>query len=205
MTRPLRSAALVGVLLPAVLLGGCLYMIPTRTDLVYEKSGSATGGFGEIFVAKPEHHLSRDPEGWTIIGSNGPGAKPILTQSDVSDWVAGALIQELSAAGYKPTAVTALPQGAPKGVTTNISRMWVTHEVTGWGAAAPSSLELEIRVVRGGVSVANLKVAAKGDFSSNFPTSMARQKAFSLQKALQEALAQAVPEIIKNLEPARGQ
>ncbi len=181
-------------------LSGCALQTQ-RFDLVYKTSGQARGGRGEILLAKPfETHGSRkDKKGRTILGKMPvAGGGWLVTQHDIGEWIAGALSQELTEAGFAVRLVTALPEGVGAGLEVTIFRILVKHEATPWGSAAPSELGLRFKVFSEGAPVKTFSIDSRGDYSrtsSNF----ARQKSFSLRKALQVALEQAVPEIIRTL------
>ncbi|HEY3353934.1 MAG TPA: hypothetical protein VGQ83_11845 [Polyangia bacterium] len=182
-----------------VTLGGCLLMTQ-RFDLVYQRGVTATGGRGELLLARPieSHGLAKDGDGRWILGTTAMGGN-LVTQDDIGNWVAAALVEELGGAGYAVKPVATLPPGASRGLQVSIIRIAVKHEATGWGSAAPSKLALDFRLFKDGANVKGFVIEAKGDYS-NTSANFARQKSLSLQKALQVALEQAVPEIVRTLE-----
>lgn len=182
---------------------GCAF-VDQRVELSYETVVNAKGGSGDVFIAKPKetHNLNKKSSGEWIIGTvkNTYGMKTadVVTGNDIGDWIAGALLKELSLAGYNVIPVTELPEDVPKGIDITILRVFVDQDVGFWTVGAISDLQFTVELWKNGVKVKILNVSAKGDERDVMGT--AQTKGISLKKALQSAMSQAVPEIIKTFE-----
>uniref|UniRef100_A0A7C4EK99 Lipoprotein n=1 Tax=Thermodesulfovibrio aggregans TaxID=86166 RepID=A0A7C4EK99_9BACT len=195
--------ALTIILTGAVLLISCAF-VDQKIDLTYERTVNAKGGSGEVFIAKPKNNtgLNKKPTGEWIIGTvkNTYGMKTadVVTSNDIEDWIVKALMQELSFAGYTVTPVIELPEDVPKGIDLTILKVFVDQDVGFWTVGAISDVQFTVEIWKNGVKVKIFNVIAKGDERSIVGS--AETKGISLRKALQSAMQQAVPEIIKTLE-----
>lgn len=201
MSKMIARNVLAGLALLA--LTNCAF-VDQKVDLSYEKVVNARGGSGEVFIAKPKnsHNLNRKPSGDWIIGTvkNTYGMKTadVITNNDIGDWIVGALMQELTFAGYSVKPVTELPNDVSKGIDLTVLKVFVDQDPGFWTVGAISDVQFMVEIWKNGVKIKSFNVAAKGDERSMAGT--AETKGVSLRKAMQAAMQQAVPEIIKTLE-----
>lgn len=199
-----KTAAKILLICTALLvLANCAF-VDQKVDLSYEKVVNARGGSGEVFIAKPKnsHNLNRKPSGDWIIGTvkNTYGMKTadVITSNDIGDWIVSALMQELTFAGYSVKPVTELPNDVSKGIDLTVLKVFVDQDPGFWTVGAISDLQFVVEAWKNGVKVKSFNVAAKGDERSM--AGSAETKGVSLRKALQAAMQQAVPEIIRTME-----
>lgn len=191
------------ILTGIILFAGCAF-VDERVDLTYERTVNAKGGTGEVYIAKPKDNtgLNKKPSGEIIIGTvkNTYGMKTadVITSNDIGDWIVKAFMQELSFAGYTVIPVTELPDDVPKGIDLTILRVFVDQDPGFWTVGAISDIQFTVEIWKNGVKVKIINVMAKGDERSVMGS--AETKGISLKKALQSAMQQAIPEIIKTLE-----
>lgn len=206
MTKIRIKLILIGVLL-ILLLIGCAGEY--KIDLSYERIVNARGGSGEILIAKPKDEIPMRPSGQYIIGTYRINVREIdiITDTNISDWVVSALEQELSASGYKPKMVLELPGNVSKGINIIISKVYLEKLTKRAEGGFPEPLiicdiELIIEIWKDGVKVRSLNIESAGDKSeiNIFTTSWKKEREIAAQEALQHAMQQAIPEIIKTLE-----
>jgi ribosomal protein S5 len=107
-------------------------------------------------------------------------------------------VQELSFAGYNTKTVSELPNDVSKGIDLTVLKVFVDQDPGFWTVGAISDVQFMVEIWKNGVRVKSFNVVAKGDERSMAGT--AETKGKSLRKAMQAAIQQAVPEIIKTLE-----
>jgi putative transposon-encoded protein len=190
------------VLFLALAAGGCAF-VDQKVDLSYQRTVNASGGSGEVFIAKPKeyHGLRKKSNSWvigTVKNTYGMKTADVVTENDIGDWIVGALVEELSAAGYRTRTVTALPKDVSKGLDLTIVRVFVDQDPGFFTVGAISDVQFTVEIWRNGTKLKQLNIVAKGDHRSGLGS--AKTKAISLRKALQAAMLEAVPEIIKTLE-----
>jgi hypothetical protein len=122
----------------------------------------------------------------------------VVTENNIGDWIVGALVQELSFAGYNTRTVSELPSDASKGIDLTVLKVFVDQDPGFWTVGAISDIQFTVEIWKNGIKAKVLNIAAKGDERSMAGT--AETKGISLRKAMQAAMQQAVPEIIKTLE-----
>jgi hypothetical protein len=82
---------------------GCAF-VDQRVDMSYERTVNASGGSGEVFIAKPKEHqsLMKKSNAWivgTVKNTLGMKTADVITENNLGDWLVGALVQELNVAG----------------------------------------------------------------------------------------------------------
>jgi len=169
-----------------------------RVDLTYGSSVNATGGSGQIFVAQPvmKQDLAALPSGRRIIGK--AGDTDLVIGESPADWLLSALVQELSAAGYDAKTVSALPTGVSKGVQATVLALSANQSSSVLTVTTATEVKLEVQLWKNGQLIKTLTAGARdqeeGMDRSSEPIRLA------LEKTLQRALQELVPDIIKSLE-----
>lgn len=107
----------IAIFLVAVMATACSHF-DQRAGLTYEKTVNATGGSGELFIAKPieKHNAVKKPSGMLILGAVKGTDRAVVTKDSIGDWVMLALMKELYIAGYNVKAVSELPENVSKGL-----------------------------------------------------------------------------------------
>lgn len=182
---------------------GCVYVDQSIT-LTYSPVNVAKGGHGDLFIAKPIDRLTnKKKNNGLIIGNVKTGVWPsrttadVVTNDNVSDWVTMAYMTELGYAGYNVKAVNSFPENLTKGIQITVKELFVTQD-NGFTIGALTDLKFSIDVYKHNNKISTIDVAAKGDSRSMYIE--AESKGLSLKKALNSAIEQSVPEIIKMLE-----
>jgi len=182
---------------------GC--MPDFRVDLTYDRVVNAAGGSGEIYIAKPKDISSIDRLSsgeWilgTVRGAFGEKKFDIVTPTNVGDWIVDALTQELTFSGYHVNLVSALPQGASKGIDLTLLKLTVNHGGV-WKLGAVSDVQFRVDIVDRGIKTKSFDVLATGDERTALVGVGVKNVGISLRKAMQIAMHHTVPEIIKTLE-----
>jgi uncharacterized lipoprotein YajG len=187
------------LVLPALLLIGCA-SLEKRVDLGYERKTSITGGAGELLIAKPvtEHHVVRAPGGRTVLGTVNEAGTQITTTDDVSEWIMRALMQELYGAGFEIKTVGRMPEHAGKGVLVRIVRLSGNQSTDGITITTRTDIELAADLWKNGRLLKTITVATGSEDKG-----LDRSGAFvsdALQRTLQAAMQQLLPEIVRSLE-----
>ena len=199
----IKGCSLFVALLASASMAGCAF-VDQKVDLSYERTVGAKGGAGDIMIAKPVEmqSLTKKGENVWVIGSvkntYGVRTADTVTDNNLGDWVVRALTQELTDAGYLISHVDKLPPGIPKGLDVTVLRVWVDQDPGFWSVGAISDVQFNIDIWKNGTKVKTVNIAGKGDDRSIAGT--AETKGLSLKKALQAAMRQAVPELIRTLE-----
>lgn len=181
---------------------GCAF-IDQKVDMSYERIVNARGGSGEVLIAKPKEHqsLMKKSNSWivgTVKNTLGMKTADVITENNLGDWLVGALVQELSVAGYNAKTVSALPNDVSKGLDLTILKVYVDQDPGFWTVGAISDVQFTVEIWKNGMKAKALNIAAKGDERSMVGS--AETKGISFRKAMQAAMQQAVPAIIKTLE-----
>jgi hypothetical protein len=122
----------------------------------------------------------------------------VITENNLGDWLVGALVQELSFAGYHTKTVSTLPNDVSKGLDLTILKVYVDQDPGFWTVGAISDVQFTVEIWKNGMKAKALNITAKGDERSMVGS--AETKGISFRKAMQAAMQQAVPAIIKTLE-----
>lgn len=206
----MRSFSLIVFFL--FLTSGCAY-VDQKVTLTYSQIKAAQGGHGTLFIAKPVDKLSNKRKGESlIIGDivNGYGRQKtadLLTDDNVGDWLVSAYIAELNYAGYHVRTVHDFPSDFSKGIQITVNQLFVATDVPPYfslralditGIKNITSLSFYIDVYRDSIKIGTVKVDAKGKIDAFGVT--AKEKGLSIKKALESAMRESVPEIIKVLE-----
>lgn len=199
-----RAYHLLLVFLISSMMAGCAF-VDQKVDLSYEKTVGAKGGAGDLTIAKPTEMQTLTKKGdnlWvigTVKNTYGMRTADTVTDNNLGDWVVRALTHELTEAGYVISHVDKLPNNVQKGLDVTIIRVWVDQDAGFWTVGAISDVQFNVDIWRNGEKLKTLNLAGKADDRS-MVGGTAETKGLSLKKALQAAMQQAVPEIIKTLE-----
>ena len=197
-----REGFFWGFIIFSSLLVGCA-TLEKPVDLTYSHAVTAGGGSGEAYLAMPviEPHLLKMPRGRTVLGTVKGTATQIVTSDDVSQWIIGALTDELHSAGYEIRTVPRLPPGVPQGVSVRVVKLSADQATDGLLLTTSTDISLAAEVWKQGVLVKTLTAeAARQD------QGLDRSGTFvgaTLQETLQSAMEQLVPDIIGALAPAK--
>ena len=179
------------------------HLLTSKVDLSYERTVNARGGSGELFIAKPKEHQSliKKSTSWvigTVKNTLGMKTADVITENDIGDWLVGALTQELSIAGYRIKTVSVLPNDVSKGLDLTILKVFVDQDPGMFTVGAISDVQFTVEIWKNSIMAKSLIIAAKGDERSMVGS--AETKGISFRKAMQAAMQEAVPAIIKTLE-----
>ncbi len=191
----MSSRALLFLFLLAV--AGCA-TLEKPVDLTYGRFVNATGGSGELFVAEPmmKQNLAALPSGKQIIGRAGDA--DVVIRESPADWLRSALVEELSAAGYDPKKVDALPAGVSRGVKATIITLSANQSSSVLTVTTVAEVKLEVQLWKNGQPIKTLTVSAR-DQDEGIDRSSEPIR-WALEKTLQRAMQDLVPDIIKGLE-----
>ena len=166
-------------------------------NLKYTPSVHAHGGSGEIVLVKPVETHGNPRVMGSLYSLGKVGGKEFISLDAIEPWVTEALLQELTEAGYTVRTAPRLPDSAPRGLEVAISRV---HLVEGDWRESRSDVNIEITVHSHGEAKV-LVVKSKGNClaSENLGVWPATFE-ISIDRALQQALGKAVPEIVKIFE-----
>ncbi len=178
----------------ACLLIGCA-AVEKRADLTYQRATDVRGGSGEIYLAKPviDVQLGRMP-GRTVLGSVGNTGTQIVTTDDISDWIMGALSDELYHAGYEIRTVPTLPVDTSRGVLVWVKGLSAEQEDKGFILTTSTGMELSAEIWKDGRISKTLTVKVSSQDEGMDRTG--EPVTSSLQKTLQSAMVQLLPGIV---------
>ncbi|MGD0232060.1 MAG: hypothetical protein ABSC19_17180 [Syntrophorhabdales bacterium] len=181
-------------LFPA-LLSGCA-PLEKRVDLNYRQAVYGSGGSGEIFLARPvfEKQPAQLPGGRVILGPVRGTDTLIVTTDDLSQWIADALIQELSSVGYEVRRVPALSARVSRGVVLKVQNFSCNQLAGELVLTTSTHIALVADVWENGRVVKTLTASA-GSEDQGLDRS-GPVVAASLEKTLQSTLRELVPGII---------
>jgi hypothetical protein len=191
--RVLRSAPFF-----LLLIATCCAPLEKRVDLTYQGFVNATGGSGQVFVAQPvmKQSLPALPSGAQVVGKV-EGADIVVAESP-ANWLLSALVKELSAAGYDVKTVSALPAGVSKGVEATILALSANQSSGVLTVTTVTEVKLKARLWKNGVIMKTLTASAQ-DHEEGMNRSSEPIR-WALEKTLQRAMQELVPDIIKSLE-----
>ena len=158
--RSVRFIPHTVALLLLFIAAGCA-PLEKRVDLTYARAVNATGGSGALFAAQPimKQSLPLLPSGRQVIGA-GEGSD-LVTKDSPANWLLSALVQELSAAGYKVETGPNLPAGVPKGVTASILTLSANQSSKMVTVLTVTEVRLEIKLWKNGQLVKTLTASAR--------------------------------------------
>lgn len=196
-TYRLSLRLLVPLLLLAICASGCA-PVQQRVDLTYGRSVNASGGSGQIFVAEraARYGATSSTAGKLVLGKT--GEEDIFTQSDPVKWFLLALVEELSAAGYDVRTCPELPDNVLKGVRPAIVSLSAHQSFNIFTISTIAEVKLEAQVLKNGRLVKTLAAGARDEYEGLDRSSEPIR--WALEKTLQGALQELIPDIIKNLE-----
>ena len=187
-----RSFALLLVLIAA----GCA-PLEKRVNLTYQQSVSTTGGSGEVLIAEPvmKQDLAQLPSGKKIIGK--AGDTDLIISESPAHWLRSAIRQELSAAGYDVKIVATLPAGVSKGVKAILLSVSANQSSKVLTVVTVTEVRLEAELWKNGQLLKRLTASARDQEEGVDRSSEPIRSA--LEKTLQRALQELVPDIVKSL------
>lgn len=192
---PLRFLALLIFLTACI--AGCA-PVQQRVVLTYERFVNASGGSGQIFVAVPETRYSATPfrAEKEVLGKT--GEEDIFTQDNPARWFFTALAEELSAAGYEVKACPELPDNISKGIKPAIVGLSANQSFNVLTVSTVAEVKLEVQVFKNGRLIKTLHSGARDEYEGVDRSSEPIRS--GLEKTLQGALKELIPDIIKYLE-----
>lgn len=200
MARPGRKIVRGAVgLLFALLVAGCA-TTNQKVTVLYQPVVHDGTGAGELYLAGTGRSAGHADIQWvvgTVKNSDEEPVGDIVSPIASADLVTDAFKQELAAAGYTTNLVGSLPQGTAKGIVVTGADIHLEEVSSLIKAEGTSRVKVSVEVWRQGRVVKKLAYEERiSDFAVKdrdqlLPT--------ILQKALQEIMKQAVPEIIKVL------
>lgn len=203
MARLVRNTvSTAACILFVALLAGCA-TYDQKVTLLYQPVVNAGGGAGELYLAAAGGRSGTGKAGavqW-IIGkvknSDGEQVGDIVTTVSPNDMVLDAFSRELKVSGYRVTQVNTLPEDVSKGVVISLIDMNLEEVVSIVKAEGQSRLTVSLELWKNG------KIFKKLYYQTGFSDFAIKDRntllPTTLQKALQELMRQAVPEIIKQI------
>ena len=136
------------------------------------------------------------PSGKHVVGK-AEDVDVVITESPVN-WLLSALVQELSAAGYDVKTAPALPAGVSKGVQATVLAISANQSSNVLTITTVTEVKLEAQLWKNGQVIKTLTAAAR-DQEEGMDRSSEPIR-WALEKTLQRAMQELVPDIIKSLE-----
>lgn len=211
----------------SIVVAGCATTDQKLSRQQYQPVVSATGGSGELYLAVTDEPIVLRSDGKPTMRKKETGEKPVVRKPGVRKGAArklavvtvkdgrgkklGVMVtpiapdellqdafrQELNAAGYTVRLVNALPKGGGKGIAFSHVSMKM-EQVSGLLAVEGTckvNVGLDLR--RNGVTVKKLRYEASYSDSAISDRDLLLQA--TMQKALQDVMKQAIPDIINAL------
>jgi hypothetical protein len=199
MKNPIYSFGRTIRLLPIILLAGllaCSASLEKRLNLTgYETAVHGMKGSGEVYLARPvlEERLSVLPGGRIVLGYVKGTGEQLVTQDDLSEWVADALARELQSSGYEVKRSPGLPAHASGGIVVRIVQL-SAGQTDGLVLATTTNIRLAADIWKNDRLVKTITAGANSkdegiDRSGEFV-------AASLRKQLQLVMQELVPDIV---------
>ena len=197
MVRGLWLKSFILFFLLAICTAGCA-PVQQRVDLTYGRFVNASGGSGQIFIARPVARYSATSfqVGKQVLGKT--GEEEIFTQDDPVNWFLSALVEELSAAGYEAKTCPELPGNVLKGVKPAIVSLSANQSSNVFTISTVAEVKLEAQVFKNGQFIKTLTSGARDEDEGLDHSSEPIR--WALEKTLQHAMQELVPYIIKSLE-----
>ncbi|MBJ6725751.1 YajG family lipoprotein [Geomesophilobacter sediminis] len=205
----MRSKTIAMVFLGLAVLTGCS-AVPHRVDLMYQpQTRAAKGSSGRIYLATPKVFCNADnppPVRW-VIGrvreKEGGQLDEITSAISPRDQVNDALMQELQQAGYQ-LSTGELP---PESVTELYLRLHdvtidVDEETTWYAVTTKAKVSMQVELWQGGQLAKRTEYHA--GYQESYPRDRSEELPVVLQKALEGAVGQAVPDIVSLAKVAAG-
>ncbi len=202
-----KRNAVMGMLIPVLssvlLMSGCA-TVDRKVNLHYEVSAPATGGSGELYVAQEGGHGVSGAETavqWImgkIQDTDGKHLANIVTPTAPTELMTGAFKEELKAAGYRILPVTSLPADVAKGIVFGNITIALDEVSSFVKADAKCTAKVSAEIWRDGSRITKLDYETI--YNDSAVTDRDRILQDTLQRALQNLMKRAVPEIIKALE-----
>lgn len=189
----------VGVLL-AVMVAGCATG-NRKVTVLYQPVVHDGTGVGDLYLAESPGSVGRADIEWvvgTVKNSDGVALGDIVTPIAPADLAVDALKQELTAAGYKVSTVGSLPQQVAKGVVVTGTEIRLEDRSSLVKEEGTSRVKITLELWKNGTKLKKLSYESSfSDFAVKDRESLLQA---TLQKALQDAMERAIPEIIAAFE-----
>ena len=172
--------------------------VQQRVDLTYGRFVNASGGSGELFIARPaaRYSVTHFQTGKEVLGKT--GEEEIFTENDPVNWLLSALVEELSAAGYTVKTCPELPGNVSKGLKPAIVSLSANQSSNALTISTVAQVKLEAQVFRDGRLIKTLTSGARDEDEGMDRSSEPIR--WALEKTLQHAMQGLVPDIVKSLE-----
>jgi hypothetical protein len=169
-----------------------------HVDLTYQGVVNAAGGSGQVFIAEPvmKQTLAALPSGKQVIGK-AKDADVVIKESPVN-WLLSALVKELSAAGYDVKTVPTLSADVSRGVQPTILALSANQSSSVLTVTTVTEVKLEAQLWKNGQLIKTLTAGAR-DQEEGMDRSSEPIR-WALEKTLQRAMQELVPDIIKSLK-----
>lgn len=171
-----------------------------KVTVLYQPVVHDVTGAGELYLAGAKGSAGQTDIQWvvgTVKNSAGEPVGDIVLPIAPADLVMDAFKQEFTAAGYSTSLVGLLPQGIAKGIVVTGAEIHMEEVSSLIKAEGTSRVKVSVEVWKQGRVVKKLAYEARiSDFAVKDRDQLLPD---TLQKALQEIMKQAVPEVIKVL------
>lgn len=166
--------------------------------LSYDKSLNLSGGSGEITIAKPMilQSFKKNSSGQILLGDYWDAVTwDIVTDSNISDWIANALGQELKSAGYKVNYVNEITTETTKGLTVTLLKFAIV------GARKPiihsldTNMLLSLKLWKDGRMVKEYFIEGNGE-NAGWTPNMAKKAGQSIEVAFNYCIKEMMIKII---------
>jgi len=198
-------------LLGGGLLAGCAFT-GKMVELPYAPVVNAVGGGGELYLARSAEPASSEGKGrasWIVgVMKNNEGERigDVVTGVPPGELLLHAFAEEFRSAGYAVKTVGALPAGAVAGINFNRLSIAMEQSTSLMKVDARSRVTVAAELWQNGKPVATLDYEAA--YADSAVTNRDQLLQFTLEKAVQALMKQAVPEIIRKVgaagKPAEG-
>lgn len=188
-----------------ILLSGCATTQDSRVSLLYEPTGTARGGFGEIVLYTPESNketAGKSPAQWElgrISDKEGKTIAKIISSRSPNDLIIDAFTQELKSSGYSPVSIGRNPSfEAEKGVRILDVSIKIDEIKRFLSDEATSVATLTVQPLRNGNELKKLRYESRITFSRVSDRDQIANDV--LHKTLQNLMQKAMPDIVKLIE-----
>ena len=177
---------------------GCAFT-DQNAILKYTPVSDTTGGAGEVQVAKPTVSDMKLLKGKQVIGTVkntlGMVTADVLSEYSVEEWFRSAVVAELGRAGYQAQTTETLPAACLRGVELAIIKAWVDQDPGFWTVGAVANVQFRLTLYSNGTRIKEILAEGTGQ-GSRSAIGHTGTKESAMTTALQQAMKQAMPEIV---------
>lgn len=206
MSRITPLSFFIRLALPCMLLAGCA-TTDSRVSLLYEPTGAARGGYGEIVLYAPQSDKTvattrTRNELWQlgkVSDKDGKAIAKVVSSSSPDELVIDAFTQELRSSGYNPVSLGKdLSLAAQKGLQIiEVSiRLDSVHKF--FSDEATCVATLTVQPIINGKSVKKLRY--ESEITSSRVSDREQIAADTLHKTLQNLMKKSMPDIVRIIE-----